>query len=189
MITKPTLYTVYFGLVVLCKCQNWTEWKNSPPSDIPFEKSTDILTYEYENGANYQYGGKNNAADTWYPTWSSDGNLYSPWTDGTIICTSANGKNVTISSASHAYNAPNQSTTGYATVIGNDPTKLTITNCGTFRSSAYPYQGRYPCASLFYNNTWFYGTYLVNASDDINDTCGNWCEQVCLVWLSLDVHL
>ena len=28
--------------------------------------------------ANYTKG------DTWYPSWASDGNLYSPWTDGTI---------------------------------------------------------------------------------------------------------
>ena len=65
MTVSPQLYAIYLCLAISSYGQNWIEWKNAPPSDIPFEKSTDILTYEYENGANYQYGGKNNAADTW----------------------------------------------------------------------------------------------------------------------------
>ncbi len=42
--------------------ETWITWVNKPPSDIPFEKSTDILGWDYLNNTNYQYGG----ADTWY---------------------------------------------------------------------------------------------------------------------------
>ena len=128
------------------------------------------------NGSNYQYGGLPHAADTWYPTWSADGNLYTPFTDGTVICQDENGKNYSVGSGSGS-STGNHTTTGYATVIGNDATGLTLTNCGTFVSSAYPYRGRYPCGSLIYNGTWWYGTYLLNATDNNNDGCGNWCEQ------------
>ena len=34
----------------------------------------------YLEGANAAYGG----ADTWYPTWAADGNLYTPFTDGVV---------------------------------------------------------------------------------------------------------
>lgn len=52
-----------------------------------YPQSKDLLGWEYLSGANPGYGGGNhiaNSADTWYPTWSSDGNLYTPWTDGSV---------------------------------------------------------------------------------------------------------
>ena len=64
----------------------WTRWNNTPPAaGMPFPQSKDLLGWEYLSGANPGYGGGNqvaNSADTWYPTWSSDGDLYTPWTDG-----------------------------------------------------------------------------------------------------------
>ena len=72
--------------------QTWISWpNNTPPSSIPFSKSTDILGWEYLNASIYNYGGAFVAADTWYPTWSKDGNLYSPFTDGTIILSNNKG--------------------------------------------------------------------------------------------------
>jgi len=51
-------------------------WPNTPPHDCPFPQSTHLpdlaFTGRYANYTN---------ADTWYPSWASDGALYSPWTD------------------------------------------------------------------------------------------------------------
>ena len=56
----------------------------------------------------------------------------------------------------------------------------TVTQVGTFTSNTSPYQGRYPCGSLYYKGVWFYGTYtLDNPSFPPNPepNCGNWCVQ------------
>ena len=52
-------------------------------------------------------------ADTWYPSWADNGNLYSPWTDGTVgsVGSGSGGKTAT---------------TGYATILGEDPLHLEI---------------------------------------------------------------
>ena len=70
---------------------------------------------------------------------------------------------------------------------GDDPFALNVTQVATFTSSVYPYQGRYPCGSLFYKGTWWYGTYyLDNPNSTVGDNyvgpnpgpnCGNWCIQ------------
>ena len=52
--------------------------------------------------------------DTWYPSWASDGNLYSPWTDGTT-------DEVASDSRSGA-----GAKTGHAVMIGDDPLRHTI---------------------------------------------------------------
>lgn len=49
-----------------------------PAKNIPWPKSKDILDWQYLQGANANYGG----ADTWYPSWASNGNMYSSFTDG-----------------------------------------------------------------------------------------------------------
>ena len=93
-------------------------------------------------------------ADTWYPTWASDGNLYSPWTDGTIgtmnFVWSARGK---------------EAETGYAKIAGDDPLNLTVSDWGIRVASALPFQGRYPCGSLMHNDVWYYGTYGLDQTD------------------------
>jgi len=131
-------------------------WPNEPPKDIPFAHSSLLTGVEF-TGRYANYGG----ADTWYPTWGADGNLYTPWTDGTV-----NGV--------HSSSGGEGATTGFATVRGDDPFNLTITDVGTFASSPLPYHGRYPCGSLYYNKTWFYGTYML---DNNGGYCENWCIQ------------
>jgi hypothetical protein len=87
-------------------------------------------------------------ADTWYPSWASDGNMYSPWTDGkvgTASCSSG-GKDAR---------------TGQARIEGGDPLNLKITNLGTFPGDPRPYEGRYPCGTLVHNGVWYYGTYCL----------------------------
>lgn len=79
------------------------------------------------------------------------------------------------------------STTGQAVIVGDDPFGLNVTKVATFKSSTFPYQGRYPCGSLFYKGTWWYGTYYLdnpNATVGGNyvgpspqPNCGNWCIQ------------
>ena len=83
-------------------------------------------------------------SDTWYPSWASDGNLYSPWTDGKVRDLQSNS-------------AGKDATTGIATLIGDDPMNLTIVNEALFNKiPLYPYESRYPCGSLVYDGIWYY---------------------------------
>ena len=119
-------------------------WPSQPPPGIPFEVSSDLTRIEF-TGRHAKYG----KADTWYPSWAADGNLYSPWTDGEV-----NG--VKASSAQAAAN------TGFATIRGNDPMHLVIADVATYASAPAPYEGRYPSANLFYRGVWYYGTYCLH---------------------------
>jgi hypothetical protein len=87
-------------------------------------------------------------ADTWYPSWASDGNLYSPWTDGSVgdVKSGSGGE---------------KATTGCATIVGDDPLDLKIINVGVYPGNPAPYGGRYPCGSLVYDGVWYYGTYCL----------------------------
>ena len=87
-------------------------------------------------------------ADTWYPSWASDGALYSPWTDGRV------GEDE-ISSAGK------QARTGQAKIEGDDPLALKITSLGAVPGDPSPYEGRYPCGSLVVDGVWYYGTYCL----------------------------
>ena len=122
-------------------------WASETPPDCPFPKSNDITGIAF-TGRHARYAD----ADTWYPSWAEDGDLYSPWTDGTV-----NG----IKSSSLGRKA----TTGYATILGDDPLKLRIVDVGVYRGNPAPYQGRYPCGSLVCNGVWYYGTYCLLDSD------------------------
>jgi hypothetical protein len=120
-------------------------WKSAVPKGCPFEKSTS-LTGVFFTGRHSDY----HCGDTWYPCWASDGNLYSPWTDGKtegVDCSSGSGATAK---------------TAQAVMIGDDPLKLTIHNTAPPKlASALPYHGRYPAGSLVYNGIWYYGTYCL----------------------------
>jgi hypothetical protein len=119
------------------------------PDSCPLKKSKDILNISFTGRfSNYT------KADTWYPTWADDDNLYSPWTDGTI------GDMEFIWSGAAA-----NSKTGQAKITGNNPMNLIITNLGVHASTAMPYQGRYPCGTLVYNGIWYYGSYALDQSN------------------------
>jgi len=124
-------------------------WPSTPPADGPFPKSDTLIGIGF-TGRHAEYTG----ADTWYPSWAADGNLYSPWTDGNV-----NG----LGSFSGGTNA----TTGHATVLGDDPLKLVVTNQGIFASGPRPYEGRYPCGSLVHDGVWYYGTYCLHPSGGV----------------------
>ena len=125
-------------------------WKSQIPEDCPFEISKS-LTGIYFTGRHSDY----KCGDTFYPSWASDGNLYSPWTDGYT-------DNVRCSSGG---NLRNGYKTGHAVMIGSDPLDLAIKNTSPpKRGYAAPYRGRYPCGSLVYNGVWYYGTYCLGPS-------------------------
>ena len=122
------------------------EWPSKPPADCPFSVSQDITGLVF-TGKHSDY----DVADTWYPSWASDGNLYSPWTDGQVEG---------IESQS-GWKDPETATTGQAVMIGDDPVSLEIKNLGLTTGRPHPYNGRYPCGSLVYDGLWYYGTYCL----------------------------
>ncbi|MFC2098476.1 hypothetical protein ACFLSP_01895 [Bacteroidota bacterium] len=135
-------------------------WKSAVPDDCPFVMSK-TLTGVYFTGRHSDY----RAGDTFYPCWASDGNLYSPWTDGRtdgIHCSSGGG---------------DSARTGHAVMKGDDPLNLEIKNTSLPKyASARPYRGRYPAGSLVHNGVWYYGTYCLGPSGgyDHNGFRHNW---------------
>lgn len=125
-------------------------WYSEIPDDCPFEKSTDIknivLTGKFS---------KYTRADTWYPSWADNGNMYSGYTDGPV--------NNVRSRSGKSENA----TTGQAVIKGDNPMNLEIRTLGVDTASSLPFQGRYPSAYLCHNNVVYIGTYLL---DDSNKT-------------------
>ena len=103
-------------------------WPSQAPLDIPFERSKLFTEVDF-TGRFATYG----AADTWYPTWASDGKLYSPWTDGVVKGAKA---------VSACGGAKCISTTEHATIVGDDPLNLTIEDVGVVAASPSPYHGR-----------------------------------------------
>ena len=120
-------------------------WAQTAPDNCPLARSADFPRIRF-TGRHEAYTN----ADTWYPSWASDGNLYSPWTDGRIgeeRCGSGSGE---------------KARTGQAKIIGDDPLNLQVVSLGTFPGSAKPYGGRYPCGSLVHNGIWYHGSYCLD---------------------------
>ncbi len=122
-------------------------WQSAVPEACPFERSH-TLTGIFFTGRHSDY----HCGDTFYPSWASDDNLYSPWTDGITAgmrCSSGGS----LKGGFH---------TGHAVMIGDDPLKLIIKNTSPpKRALAVPYRGRYPCGSLVHDGIWYYGTYCL----------------------------
>jgi predicted GH43/DUF377 family glycosyl hydrolase len=123
-------------------------WPNQTPQDCPFAQSKQ-LGGVYFTGTYHT----RNYGDTWYPSWASDGNLYSPFADGTTEGETA------ICIEDDNYKLPR---TGNAVMIGDDPQNLIVKNtCPPQVGSPKPFEGRYPCGTLVYNGVWYYGTYCL----------------------------
>lgn len=139
----------------------FTSWEpNEVPAGCPFGRSKVIERLVFTGRyANYT------KADTWYPSWASDGNLYSPWTDGSI------GKDQTWSGGLTKEKSA-IARTGQAKIVGDDPLKLQIISLGNHLGSALPYGGRYPCGSLVYNGIWYHGSYALGWVDGPWDVMG-----------------
>ncbi|HMO27207.1 MAG TPA: hypothetical protein PKB10_13170, partial [Tepidisphaeraceae bacterium] len=153
-------------------------WPGNPPADCPFPRDRQhdrvVFTGRYANYTN---------ADTWYPSWASDGHLYSPWTDGYILNDSPSTYQPF--EDAHPHHACNSlffmgrnPATAQAKIVGDDPMNLTIVDLQP-RVDGLPwpdmtdgvakFHGRYPCGSLVYNGVWYYGTYLLE----------NWPDRHC----------
>ncbi len=134
------------------------KWPAATPKDCPFNASGSLKGIEF-TGRHAEY----THADTWYPSWAADGNLYSPWTDGNV-----NG----LGSGSAKKNA----TTGSAKIVGDDPMNLQVVDEGIYISHASPYRGRYPCGSLVFDGVWYYGTYCLHPAGTVKHegTNYNW---------------
>ena len=138
-------------------------WSSTPPKDCPFKPSETLRGLRF-TGRHAEY----TAADTWYPSWASDGNLYSPWTDGAV-----NGLGCGSGGMTHGKDTQ----TGYATIVGDDPLRLKVINQGIYKSDAIPYPSRYPCGSLVHNGVWYYGTYCLGPASEYfrhNNVDYNW---------------
>jgi len=133
-------------------------WPNTPPSDCPFSQSEFFSGLAF-TGRQASY----TTADTWYPSWASDGTLYSPWTDG---CFDDSKLECCSSKLGESCNEGHEglSGTGHAKITGDDPMALTLENLGIDYASPVPYGGRYPCGSLVHNGVWYYGTYCLDES-------------------------
>lgn len=119
-------------------------WPSNPPVPPPFA-SSEVVRGVVFSGRSATY----TDADTWYLSWASDGNMYSPWTDGSVGGWSSD---------SHGPLAM----TGRAKVVGSDPLHLDVVPLGTVMASAAPYDHRYPAGSLVHEGVWYYGTYCVD---------------------------
>jgi len=125
-------------------------WPSEEPADCPFERSKDIVGIGITSRYKYYTG-----ADTWYPSWAADGNLYSPWTDGGVGPLDGYGGGTSWSGYPKA-------TTCHAKITGDDPMDLKVYHLGRHRALPLPFGGRYPCGSLVYEGIWYYGTYCLD---------------------------
>lgn len=149
-------------------------WKSESPADCPFKASSEITGIRF-TGVHSDY----HFADTWYPTWAADGNLYSPFTDGSVWDDGSNSDGFTFTNNDGMgvyHTALRKATTGQAVLIGDDPLNLTVKSLGTVAADPYPYGGRYPCGSLVKGGIWYYGTYCLSphGMTRFGDTVYNW---------------
>ena len=127
--------------------QQWVVWPNTPPTtptSIPYPPSKDLVGYNYLSNGNAVP--PNIGADTWYPSWASNGKLYSSWTDGSV------------DGHSSGSGGGAKATTGYAIIDGDSPFNLTLSGVDTYVESTLPYQGRYPSLNYYRDGVWYYGT-------------------------------
>lgn len=169
------IVALFLGFVSLCKAAEKVEfrlvegpgavptgfvWKSEVPEGCPFEQS-DLFNRVYFTGRHSDC----RCGDTFYPSWASDGNLYSPWTDGTtdgVMCKSY---------------SEDEAHTGHAVMKGRDPLNLIIKNTSAPKhAGALPYRGRYPAGSLVHDGIWYYGTYCLSPGSGTvhNDFTFNW---------------
>jgi len=167
----------------------WMEWPNTVPTGkgdgggpSPFDQSHDVTGFSYwSGGANIVKG---TGADTWYPSWSADGSLYTTFTDGVNVDAVTKKHVLGLSCGPCQGNNGSSVTQGFARAVPSKPSSpiesavAGVVDVGAFRSSALPFQGRYPSGNLFYKGVWYYGTYaLAELHGNAQYPCGNWCVQ------------
>ena len=139
---------------------NGFTWASPIPPDCPFPPSETLAGLHF-TGRHSDY----KTGDTFYPSWASDGNLYSPWTDGETDGVKSGSGDKPKRGAS----------TGHAVMMGDDPLQLVIKNTSPPKEAwAKPYRGRYPCGSLVHNGVWYYGTYCLGPSPELKHEGFKW---------------
>jgi len=178
----------------------WPVWPDSSGlfSDLPLARSTAITGVAINSSGPCTPPGKQ-GSDTFYPAWADDGLLYTPWTDGGLSARQTVGggraicapSDLCASSCGPCGAGPNGTTTGahgepnngsfvqqgWAIASGATESTMTFIRGGVFNgSSALPWQGRYPSASLVYKGVWYMGTYaLAELWGNRQFPCKNWC--------------
>jgi hypothetical protein len=149
-------------------------WKSAAPADCPFPPSSTLTGILFKGfHSDYRF------ADTWYPSWAADGNLYSPYTDGGVYGVGSNSDGfepIDFKDPGLIPSVRRKATTAQAVLMGDDPLNLTVKSLGLVQADPYPYGGRYPCGSLVYNGVWYYGTYTLSphAVTWFGSTTYNW---------------
>ena len=131
-------------------------WPSTPPEDIPFAGSERWEGIRF-TGRSRHYA----VGDTFYPSWASDGRMYSPFTDGVTEGVKSSSQIRGFTDENGHYLIDTTSTTGQAILEGDDPLDLRLTALENQYASSHPYAGRYPCGSLVHNGIWYYGTYCL----------------------------
>lgn len=91
-------------------------WASTPPHDCPLSASTKWGGVQFGAGVNYESVGVR--ADTWYPSWGADGDLFTPFEDGTVV----GPGNVTVRAQA--------SSNGWAVLRGDDALKMHVVAAG-----------------------------------------------------------
>lgn len=141
-------------------------WGSPLPADCPFQASQNYSGVTL-TGRHAEYGN----ADTWYPCWAADGNLYSSWTDGYLLEDAPSRHQIPYDFKNPPYYCTSgaivagKTATAQAKIVGEDPLQLSIVNLAPrVQASPAPYPSRYPCGGLIYNGVWYYGTYSLEDS-------------------------
>jgi hypothetical protein len=144
---SPTAQSVPFALGPVVVARGWP---STPPQSCPWKPSREFAGLAFTGRqTNYTH------ADTWYPAWATDGNLYSPYTDGQVSGIES------ISDGTWKKRGTQNATTGQAVIRGDDPLALTVESLGVCKGDSAPFTGRYPCGSLVRDGIWYYGTYCL----------------------------
>lgn len=138
-------------------------WPDTVPQDAPYPESREVTGITF-TGRYANYTG----ADTFYPTWAPDGNLYSIWTDGYIyarrkvkryeceFCDDAWSYLDTDKLQPYtSLSGRHPTTTGQSKIVGNSPLNLDVIPLGKMHSG----KAVYPSVSVIADGIFYIGEY------------------------------
>jgi len=134
-------------------------WPSQPPASCPFPPSEDVAGMTF-TGRHREY----TMADCWNPSWASDGNLYSCYSDGAVENVLPDGSVELVHAignkvANVAQLKRDDADNGVGKIVGDDPLDLTVTALPPVKTPVGPYHSRYPSGSLVHDGIWYYGTH------------------------------
>jgi hypothetical protein len=134
-------------------------WASTPPEGCPFEPSKDVVGVTF-TGRHREYA----SSDCWNPSWASDGNMYSCYSDGAVENLRPDGTRVIVHAIGNKAANVQQlkradADNGVGKIVGDDPMNLTVTALPPLSTPVGPYDSRYPSGSLVHDGIWYYGTH------------------------------